>query len=169
MVGMHDVTPHHPLWVNLNLRYSMLVADFFQLASMQDRPGSRMLWPVDLRCLIVDDNNAFCAAATSLLNRDGVEVVGAAHTIQEALQKATELRPDIYLVDIDLDGQSGFDLARRICASADLQPSSVVLTSSYSESDFGDLIVASPAAGFLAKSRLSAAALREAASGSPGT
>src|ERR1700724_493473 len=108
-----------------------------------------------LRCLIVDDNAQFRAAASDVLRREGVDVVGAAATISEALQKAALLRPDVYLVDIDLGEESGFDLARRLAAAPALQPSQVVLTSTYAELDFSELIAASPAAAFLPKSNLS--------------
>src|SRR3954452_19837424 len=55
---------------------------------------------VCLRCLIVDDNAPFLEAAASLLEREGIEVVGVASTGDEALRHAQELRPDVALVDI---------------------------------------------------------------------
>jgi DNA-binding NarL/FixJ family response regulator len=119
---------------------------------------------VILRCLIVDDNAQFLEAATDMLRREGVDVVGVASNIADAIQKASELRPDVYLVDIDLGGESGFDLAEQLAGLPGLKPSEVILTSTYSEIDFADLVAASPAAGFLAKSKLSAGALREALS-----
>jgi two-component system nitrate/nitrite response regulator NarL len=55
-----------------------------------------------LRCLLVDDSPRFLDAARGLLERQGIKVVGVASTSAEALQQATELRPDIALLDIDL-------------------------------------------------------------------
>jgi hypothetical protein len=46
-----------------------------------------MLRLVSLRCLIVDDNARFLDAATDLLQREGIVVVGVASTIAEALKK----------------------------------------------------------------------------------
>jgi CheY-like chemotaxis protein len=112
--------------------------------------------------MIVDDNAHFLEAAAELLQREGIDVVGVASTITEALQKAGELRPDVYLVDIDLGGESGFDLAQRLAAAPGLNPSPVILTSTYAEMDLADLVAASPAAGFVSKSKLSGRALREA-------
>jgi len=117
---------------------------------------------MELRCLIVDDNAEFLEAAADLLRREGVRVVGVASTIAETLRKADELRPDVYLVDIDLGGESGFDLAERLAQIPELKPSQVILTSTYAEVDFAELIAASPAAGFVSKSRLSGRALHEA-------
>lgn len=124
-----------------------------------------MLYPVGLRCLIVDDNLQFLEAATDLLQRDGVTVVGVASNIAEAVRKAGELLPDVTLVDIDLHGESGFDLALRLAGAPAVQRSRVVLTSTYSELDFADLIAASPAVGFLAKADLSGSTLRDALDG----
>lgn len=113
------------------------------------------------RCLVVDDSPHFLEAARLLLEGEGIAVVGVASTAAEALRRAKELEPDVALVDIDLGGESGFDLARRLGSETDLRPSNVILISTYSEEDFADLIAATPAAGFLSKSRLSARAIRE--------
>jgi DNA-binding NarL/FixJ family response regulator len=114
-----------------------------------------------LRCLIVDDSSHFLTAARALLEREGIAVVGVASTSAEALRRAEELRPDVALLDVDLGNESGFELARRLASETSLKPSSVILTSTYAEEDFADLIAASPAAGFLSKSNLSARAIRE--------
>ena len=65
-----------------------------------------------LRCLLVDDNEAFLETASLLLEREGLTVVGVASSIAEALRQARALRPDLILVDIGLGDESGFDLAR---------------------------------------------------------
>ncbi len=123
-----------------------------------------MIWLVSLRCLIVDDNAEFLKAAADLLQRGGITVVGAASTIAEALERAGELQPDISLVDIDLGDESGFELAQRLAAEPALE-SHVILISAYDEMDFADLIAASPAIGFLSKSKLSVNALCQALDG----
>ena len=114
-----------------------------------------------LRCLIVDDSPWFLEAARGLLEREGIVVVGAATNGDDAVRRAVELRPDICLVDIDLGGQSGFDVVRRLHREADLAPSVVILISTHAEQDYADLIAASPAAGFLPKTSLSAGAIRD--------
>ncbi|MCU1427668.1 MAG: putative transcriptional regulator [Actinomycetia bacterium] len=112
-----------------------------------------------LRCLIVDDNPEFLAAARELLEREGLSVAGVASMSAEALRLARHLQPDFILVDIDLGEESGFDLAQQL-ADADHAP--VVLISAYAEVEFADLIAASPAAGFVSKSELSASAVADA-------
>jgi two-component system nitrate/nitrite response regulator NarL len=114
-----------------------------------------------LRCLIVDDSSRFLEAARAFLEREGIAVVGVASTSAEALRRAEELKPDVALLDVDLGNESGFDLARRLESETSMEPLRVILISTYAEEDFADLITATPAAGFLCKSDLSARAIRD--------
>ncbi len=112
-----------------------------------------------LRCLLVDDNDAFLEAARVLLEREGMQVAGVASNIAGALRQARALRPDVILVDIGLGEESGFELARLLAADGQGGQSvgaGVVLISAQAETDYTDLIAESPAAGFLPKSELSA-------------
>jgi DNA-binding NarL/FixJ family response regulator len=113
-----------------------------------------------LRCLIVDDNAHFMQASRTLLEGQGISVVGVATTAAEGLRGAEELQPDVVLVDIDLGADSGFDLARQLADGGGAVASDVILISTHSEEDFADLVAESPALGFLAKCDLSADALR---------
>jgi DNA-binding NarL/FixJ family response regulator len=113
---------------------------------------------MDLRCLIVDDSREFLAAASSLLAREGVAVVGVAASASDALQLVVDLQPQVVLVDIDLGGESGFEVTRRIAKAAS---TSVILVSTHSEDDFAELIAESPAAGFISKSELSGQAIHD--------
>jgi DNA-binding NarL/FixJ family response regulator len=113
------------------------------------------------RCLIVDDSPCFVQAARGLLERAGIVVVAVATNGSDAIGLAADLGPDVTLVDIELGGQSGFDVVRRLTLEADLAPSTVILMSTHGEEDYADLIAASPVAGFLPKIRLSAAAIHD--------
>ena len=106
-----------------------------------------------LSCLIVDDSRELLAAATSLLEQEGIDVVGVAETGDEAVGLAAELHPDVILADIDMVTESGFALARRL-HSADRSP--VILISAHSEDEFSDMLETSPAIGFIPKAALSA-------------
>ena len=112
-----------------------------------------------MRCLLVDDNSAVLFSARTLLDQQGVTIVGAASTSAEALRLATELRPDVVLVDIALGDESGFDLARRL-AESNGAAMALIMISTAAESDYSDLVAESPAAGFLPKEELSAAGIR---------
>jgi DNA-binding NarL/FixJ family response regulator len=111
-----------------------------------------------LRCVVVDDNPAFVHAAAHFLGYQGINVVGVASTIAEALSCVTRLRPDVTVVDIHLGDESGFELAERLARGPASSP--VILTSTHSEVEFADMIAASPALGFVPKVALSADAVR---------
>ncbi len=112
-----------------------------------------------LRCVIVDDNALFLEGAVDLLTREGVDVVGVASRSTEAIRLVTELRPDVTLVDVDLGDEDGIELAQRLHALP--RPLKVILVSTHAEEDLAQLIEGSPALGFIAKTRLSAQAIRD--------
>jgi DNA-binding NarL/FixJ family response regulator len=85
--------------------------------------------------------------------------VGVASTTADALRYAHSLRPDVTLVDVDLGEESGFDLAEKLTAAICGKTQRVILTSAYPAQDLAELIEASPAVGFLPKTRLSAGAI----------
>src|SRR4051812_45029189 len=118
-----------------------------------DEPGR--VGDVTLRCLLVDDNHHFLAAARDLLEREGMVVAGTASDIAGAVGLAGGLRADVALVDIELGGESGFDLAGR------LHPVPVIMISTHAGNEYEDLVAASPAIGFLTKTELSAGAVRD--------
>src|SRR3954465_12454560 len=113
-----------------------------------------------LRCVIVDDNLGFLHAARLLLEQEGRQVVGGPTSGDEALHAVAELRPDVTLLDIDLGGESGFDVARRLGDPGDTGPGQLILISTHSEEDLVDLIRESPAIGFLGKPSLSATTIK---------
>lgn len=112
-----------------------------------------------LRCLIIDDNAAFVAAARSVLNGPNFNVVGGARTVSEALRQVRDLAPEVVLVDVDLGEESGFALARQLAEAGGSDRPKLILVSAHPEEEFADLIAESPAVGFLAKSKLSPASL----------
>ena len=113
-----------------------------------------------MRCLLVDDNGAFIETARLLLAREGVVVAGTASSITEALRQASALRPDVVLVDIALGDENGFDLARRLAGGDFGAATAVIMISTRTGADYADMVADSPAAGFLAKDELSAAAIQ---------
>jgi CheY-like chemotaxis protein len=129
---------------------------------MNEESPAPILGRMVLRCLIVDDSPEFLRAARALLEQQGVEVVGAVASAEEAVRRLEEVRPDVTLVDIDLAGDSGFALARTLQANGAAAAGQLIMISTHAEDDFAELIEASPAVGFITKSDLSAGAIRAA-------
>lgn len=113
---------------------------------------------MDVRCLIVDDNDRFLEIARGVLERDGIIVVGVASDGTEAVERVDELRPDVALIDVCLGDECGVDLAGMIVQKR--RSPVVILISTYPEDDFADLVAGSAAAGFLPKAELSGLAVR---------
>jgi two-component system, NarL family, nitrate/nitrite response regulator NarL len=113
---------------------------------------------VQLRCVIVDDDERFLDVVRASLERGGVTVAGVADSRAAAVQRVAALRPDFVLVDIRLGAESGFDVARDLAASGNA--TRLIMISSHAEADYADLIAEAPVAGFLPKTKLSAVAIR---------
>jgi DNA-binding NarL/FixJ family response regulator len=97
----------------------------------------------------------------ALLVEQGVDVVGGAGSAADAHRQIAELRPDVALIDIDLGAESGLELARQLRQQPrDGAVPHVILISTHDGAEYADLIEASSAIGFLAKSDLSATSIR---------
>jgi CheY-like chemotaxis protein len=127
---------------------------------MAQPQASGILMTMSVRCLLVDDSNRFLASASKLLTGQGLSVAGVATTAAEALLRVRELEPDVAIVDVDLDGESGFDLVWKLAATSE-PPTRTILTSTHSESDFAELVAVTPVLGFVTKDELSAELVRD--------
>jgi DNA-binding NarL/FixJ family response regulator len=68
------------------------------------------------RILIADSFEPWRRYASVTLQRDqSVEIVGMASDGFEAVQKATELKPDLVLLSVALSPLNGIEVAKRIC------------------------------------------------------
>jgi CheY-like chemotaxis protein len=103
--------------------------------------------------LIVDDHASFRLQARAVLASAGYEVVGEAADGRTGVEMAGLLEPEIVLLDIGLPDIDGFEVARRLSASA--SPRAVILTSSRDAAEYGARLADCPVAGFIAKEELS--------------
>ncbi|MFI5035641.1 MAG: response regulator [Acidimicrobiales bacterium] len=85
-----------------------------------------------IRVVIVDDHALVREGTAQLLRQvTDVDVVGEAGTGEEALIVLQELRPDVALIDVNLPGMSGLELARRVAAS--VADTRVLMVSAYDD------------------------------------
>lgn len=108
--------------------------------------------------LIVDDHAGFRSLARRMLEAAGFQVAEA-DTGEAALRSLGTLHPDLVLLDIQLPGVDGIEVARRFAAGG--SGTVVVLTSARDPADFGPRLTTAPAAAFVPKAELSAGRLRE--------
>lgn len=110
--------------------------------------------------LVVDDQPPFRRAARAVLGRmDGFEVVGEAHTGEEAVSLADSLSPALVLMDINLPDIDGIEATRRIVRA---HPGTVVvLVSTYRADNLPDDASSCGAAAYLHKADVRAAVLTD--------
>lgn len=85
------------------------------------------------RILIVEDEYINQLSIKQSLRKMGYVVAGSAASGKEAIEKATELKPDLILMDITLKGgMSGLDAAAEILKKQDLE---VVYLTAHSSKD----------------------------------
>jgi CheY-like chemotaxis protein len=81
------------------------------------------------RILVAEDESIVQLDLTHRLERMGHTVIGTATTGEEAVAKAIELKPDLILMDVRLEGpMNGIEAARRIRAE---QSTPVVYVTAY--------------------------------------
>lgn len=84
--------------------------------------------------VVVDDQAPFRMAARLVVKATpGFQVVGEAHSGEEALEQVERLGPHLVLMDINMDGMGGIAATRRIVDEH--EGSRVILLSTYDEED----------------------------------
>jgi len=103
--------------------------------------------------LIVGDHKGFRGAARHLIEAQGFVVLGEAGDGAGGLQAASDLQPDVVLLDVMLPDGDGLVVADQMSALP--EPPMVVLTSSRRRRDFGPRLDRCSARGFVHKGDLS--------------
>jgi DNA-binding NarL/FixJ family response regulator len=90
--------------------------------------------PDTIRVLLADERPLFANAVQTMLStHPRFELVGVASHGEEAVDLASELLPDVVLIDADLPDLDGFEVTRRICEGS--SPRMVILTGAESDVD----------------------------------
>ena len=114
---------------------------------VQDRPLGKLL--EELRVLLVDDHDLFRSGLRTLLEDQGLQVVGEADNGRAALQLVAELAPDVVVMDLKMPGLTGVETTRQVSSIAP-RTRVVVLTISADDDDVMAALLAG-ACGYLLK------------------
>lgn len=104
----------------------------------------------EIRVLVVDDHPVFRDGMRSLLkSTPGMIIAGEAESGPEAVEMATELRPDIVLMDIGLPEMNGIEATRAMVAAC--PTARVLVLTMYEEPDSVFSALRAGARGYLLK------------------
>jgi DNA-binding NarL/FixJ family response regulator len=120
----------------------------------------------DVRVLLCDDHQVFAEALAGLLANEGLDVVGIANNVADALSQAGLRRPDVVLMDYELPDGDGVRATAAI--KAVLPETNVVLLTSNADEDVLVSAIEAGASGFITKHKPASevtAAVRAAANG----
>ena len=105
-----------------------------------------------IRILIAEDQALLRTTLAALLEAEpGMSVVGLAEDGARAVALATELRPDVVLMDIQMPGLTGIEATRRICADPTLAATRVLILTMFEIDDYVLGALRAGACGFLLK------------------
>ena len=105
-----------------------------------------------IRVLIAEDQALLRTTLAALLEAEpGMSVVGLAEDGARAVTLATELRPDVVLMDIQMPGLTGIEATRRICADPALAATRVLILTMFEIDDYVLGALRAGACGFLLK------------------
>ena len=104
-----------------------------------------------IKCLLTDDHTLFRQGVRRLLETESsdFEVVGEAADAGQAVEKARELRPDVVLMDIGMQGLSSFEAARQIRKNR--PETKVLFLTMYEDEDYLVQCLEVGAAGYVLK------------------
>ena len=103
------------------------------------------------RIIIVDDHPLVRAGlGAALLSEPGLSICGEAESARAASSLIEDLKPDLVLVDLDLDGASGLDLIRQSRVSRPALP--FVVLSMHEEELYAERALRAGARGYIMKS-----------------
>jgi len=105
----------------------------------------------NIRVLLVDDHTVVREGIRALMEKqDGLVVVGEASGGAEALKKASELRPDVVVMNLEMPGMNGIISTRRIVR--DIKGPKVVILSKHDEESYVFQALKAGASGYILKS-----------------
>ncbi len=102
--------------------------------------------------LVVDDQSLIRQAVSSILAQaDGIDVIGEAATGAAAIRVASELGPDVVLMDIRMPGIDGIEATAAICADPALVHTRVLILTTFEEDEYLVAALRAGASGFIGK------------------
>jgi two-component system response regulator DegU len=102
------------------------------------------------RVVLADDHPTVRAGIRKLLDKTAdIQVVGEANNGNEALRLVEDLDPDVLLLDMEMPGLKGVEVARKLQAAG--SPVRILVLSGYDDKQYVSGVLANGASGYLIK------------------
>lgn len=101
-----------------------------------------------LRVMVVEDEAVVAVGVRAMIQDAGHEVVGVAHSGEEAVSMASEVQPDVAIVDVKLPGMNGIETTRVL---NEMGSTAVVILTAYANPEFIEGAAAAGAHTYLLK------------------
>jgi len=103
-----------------------------------------------IKVLVVDDHQLFRQGLINMLSESSdIEIVAEANDGSDAIQKVSDYKPDIVLMDIGLPGQNGIEVTKYI--SQNFKESRVIALSMHTDKHYIKAMLEAGASGYLFK------------------
>ena len=111
------------------------------------------------RIFVVDDHTITRMGYRYIIDEEmDMEVCGEAATALEALEKIPDLKPDLVITDLTMEGMSGLELVKHLKAQQSALP--VLVVSMHDESLYGDRSLRAGARGYIMKNEVDAVVVK---------
>ena len=108
--------------------------------------------PDKSRILIVDDHPLFCEGLRRMIDRHpSMEVCGQVPDAGSAMKAVAELKPDLVLMDISLEGTNGIDVTKSL--KAKYQDLPILVVSMHDEALYAERALRAGAQGYIMKNQ----------------
>lgn len=102
------------------------------------------------RVLLVDDHPILRRGIADLINSESsLEVCGEAGNMQDAFSLASQLKPDLAIIDVSLDGNNGIELMKNLTSRSPNLP--LIAYSMHDESIYAERALRAGAKGYVMK------------------
>jgi DNA-binding NarL/FixJ family response regulator len=103
-----------------------------------------------IKVVVAEDNTIIRLGIRKLLNKSQeIEVTGEATNGMEALQLVREAEPDILLLDVEMPGMNGIEVARTL--KKNISPTRILVLSAYDDHQYIREMLLNGASGYLLK------------------
>ncbi len=102
------------------------------------------------KVLVIEDNEQNLYLVTFIMEKNGYQVIQARNGI-EGIEKAVHEKPDLVILDIQLPGMDGYEVARRLKENPEIRHIPIIAVTSYAMTGDREKILDAGCNGYIEK------------------